>query len=39
MKVGYKLSTFVVPTIFFYQNIQFDDVSLKNRLVLYVKQN
>ena len=37
MKVGYKLSTFVVPEIF-YQTIQFDDVLLKNYLVLYAKR-
>ena len=37
VKVGYKLSTFVVPEIF-YQTIQFDDVLLKNYLVLYAKR-
>ena len=38
LKVGYKLSTLVLPAIF-YQKIQFDDVILKNYLVLYAKRN
>ena len=37
--VGCKQCTFVVQTIFFYQKIQFHDVSLKNYLVLYAKRN
>ena len=39
MKVGYELSAFMVPTIFFYQKIQFHEVSLKNCLVLHAKRN
>ena len=37
--VGCKQCTFVVQTIFFYQKIQFYDVSLKNYFVLYAKRN
>ena len=38
VKVGYKLSTFVVPAIL-HQKIQLDDVLLKNYLVLYAERN